>query len=376
MISSRVFAFSLFSFSFLSIGTEAASTLVSRWAVDLLQGESPLERHQSAELSGITLSGNYFYIDNPAHRLDKRFLQTGEIEWTTPLEGASQSSWVVAKGEVFGGDTKGNLYCIRASDGAIKWKVTSKGVFFSKVLVTDDKVFVMTSLGSLQAYDLSTGQWLWQQTDPQAASLALWSAQGPVTFQGLILAGFPSALLQAFEAASGKLVWKESFAASPLEGQESFNDLKAVSTDGEVLVASSFGGELKAWRSQGVAKKLLFEKRTSLYAPATVGESGSLFLSARDGSVQRLELETGFVRWKKELSRGLGTSPSVSGNKVWVGSSAGDVLVFSKEGELLAKSDNFESSVWNPPVPVGENEALVLTSRGVLRRLKVLGSGI
>ncbi|MDB5037937.1 MAG: outer rane assembly lipoprotein YfgL [Bacteriovoracaceae bacterium] len=353
--------------------SRAEKVFLSRWAVDLTNTDSSLDRHRIADLAGLIVDVDRIYISNPLGKLDRRYLQTGELDWSVALEGPSQVTWTISGEDIFGGDTRGNLYCIRTKDGSIKWKATTKGVFFSKVLVGPEQVWVTTSNGTVQAYDRSTGQWLWAQSDPQSTTLALWSFQGPVLFQGHLLAGFPSALLQAFEPLTGKPVWKESFSASAMDGFESFNDLKSVSTDGaEILVASSYSGDSKVWKAQGVAKKLLWQKRLSLYAPATLDANDSIFLSARDGSVQSLETETGFVKWKHELSHGLGTQPSISGNHVWVGTSAGEIYAFSKEGSLLAKGESYESPIWNPPVLLTEDEALILTSSGILRRVRLV----
>jgi outer membrane protein assembly factor BamB len=229
----------------------------------------------------------------------------------------------------------------------------------------------MTSHGTLQAYEKESGQWLWQQADSQGALSSLWSPQGPVFFQNLVLAGFPSGHLQAFEASTGKPVWKESFESSVVEGFESFNDVKSVQAGAEFLVASSFSGDLKVWRSKPPAKKLLWQKRISLYSPVTLDGSGLIFLSARDGSIQALELETGYEKWKFQLPRGIGTQPALQGERIWIATSTGEIFIFSKSGQLLARSEDYESSFWNSLSLLSESEGLLVSSRGLLRRLKI-----
>jgi outer membrane protein assembly factor BamB len=354
----------------LAFEARAENQILNRWTVEQYKADTSLQRHMTADLSGISIDGNYFYVSNPSGSLDKRFLSTGELDWKYELAGIPQTSWTLSGDEIFGGDTKGTIYALK-NDGSLKWKNQTKGVFFSKPLVGDKQIWVMNSHGTLQSYDRQTGQWLWQQADPQSAQLSLWSFQGPVLFHNAIVSGFPSALLQAYEPSSGAMLWKESFSASVVENGESFNDLKSVGGSGEILVASSYSGDLKAWRAQAGGKKLLWQKKQSLYAPVTVS-GGLLYFSGRDGSVQALDVETGFVKWKKELPRGLGTQPAVSGDRIWVGSSTGELYVFSEGGDLVARTPSFDSSIWNPVALLSPSEGIFVSSRAILRRVKLL----
>ncbi len=368
MLSRSFLIFSVFSSSVFASQT----SVFSRWTVDSVKSEKALERYQLSILSGLSSSEGYFYLGTPKRTLEKRLISTGETVWAASLDGEVQSEWVEADGFIYGGDTKGNIYSVQKSDGAIKWKNSTKGVFFAKPLVGNSTLWVMNSLGALQAYDRESGQWKWQQTDPQPSGSGLWSPGGVVAFQNFIIGGFSSGVIQAFDPESGKLMWKESFASSSLEGFESFNDLKSVSSHSDYLIASSFSGDLKVWKTAGPAKKLLWQKRISLYSPVKITDDGMMYLSARDGSVQALELETGYVKWKYELPRGLAATPSVFADKIWVGTSAGEVFVFSLSGDLKARSHEYESPIWNPIIAVAENSGIFVTARGIIRSIRLL----
>jgi len=346
--------------------------LLSRWLVEVYRPRTPLERHQLEEMAGPTLVGDSLYLANPNGGFEKRLVATGEVLWSTPLDAVSQASWAYSDGLLYGGDVRGNLYSIEAATGKIRWKTPNKGVYFSRPLVGADQIWILTSGGTIQSYRRDSGQWLWQQADPNPKSLSLWSFQGPVLFSGLIIAGFPSSILQAFDPSTGKVMWNESLATLP-EGADNFNDLKSVAVPDQFLIASSFSGDLKAWQAMAGSKKLAWQKPLSLYAPISIDPDGStIYASVRDGTVKALELKTGFVRWSFELPRGLPTQAAVGKDVVWVGSSAGEVFILSKDGKKLAQTNDLQTAIWNPPTLLSDDEALVLTSQAVLRKLRLV----
>lgn len=328
--------------------------------------------YQQADLAGITLSNDSYYISSIDGFLEKRALSHHHIIWRTKLSAVSQSSWTVDQNQVFGGDTKGQFYAIDTKSGNILWKASTKGVFFSRPLVHADQVFVTTSHGMLQAYDRNNGNWLWQQSDPGTGTLGLWSSEGPAWFQDHVITGFASGTLVAFDPQSGKSIWNETF-SDKVQVADNFNDLKSIHASTDFLFASSFSGNLRAWESVKGSKKLIWEKRISLHAPMTIDEkTGILYASARDGKVYALDIHTGFLKWEYELPRGLGTQPTLSKDAVWVGTSSGLVVALDHTGKLLAKSNDYQMPIWNALIPALDDEMLALTGRGFLRRLQLV----
>ncbi|MBN8555647.1 MAG: PQQ-binding-like beta-propeller repeat protein [Deltaproteobacteria bacterium] len=366
-----IFSFIFASTFSLQIASAAEYQIFGRWLQEISRTENALTRFQRVDLAGLVIEGKDFFIASPDGTLQKRDLSAGFIRWETRLDGPSQSSWTFYNGTLYGGDTRGNIYALNATNGKIKWRTTTKGVFFSKPLVKGEQLWVMNSLGSLQSYEAETGRFLWQQNDPANITTSLWSFQGPVFFQNLVLAGFPSAILQAFDPINGKAIWNESFQAGTASS-DSFNDLKAITVSDADLFASSFNGNLRVWQSTSGSKKLLWEKKISLHTPLTIGENGMIFLSARDGTIQALDSKTGFVKWQYQLLRGLGTQVALSKSNLWVGSSAGEVFVFSLDGKLISKTNDYQAAIWNAPVLLNDNEALVISSKANLRRLSLV----
>ncbi len=362
----------LIAFSFLLLNqTQAEERLFTQWTIELPKTRMSLEWYQTYRVGGMGRDSESFYIPSPQNTLQKRRLSHGTIVWETPLEANSQGAWSVDETQVYGGDTKGNLYGLDKLTGKINWRAKTKGVFFAAPLLEGEFLWVMNSLGTLQCYNKNSGEWVWQQADPSVSSVSLWSAFSAVKLGDEIIAGFPSALLQSFQASTGQALWKESFSAN-LGAADSINDLKSVAlADNNVVIASSYGGDLKAWALKKGDRKLLWQKPLSLYSPATVDRAKNIvYASARDGAVYALDATSGFLRWKRELPKGLATSVSLSNHGLWVAGSEGNVYFLSPEGEILSQSSDYQSAIWNAPLVIDqERAAIVLTAQGILRKV-------
>ncbi len=356
-------------FGFFVFAATHSMELPSTWTVSLPKPQTALERHQIAEYSGLLLIGDSFLLGGDRGILERRLLKSGEIIWSQKLQGSIQSTWVESDGSVFGGDTKGNFYRIRIEDGKILWTSKTKGAFLTQPLVAEGMVFASNSLGTLLAYDMKSGEWKWQQADPQPSPSAIWSYQGPSYWKGNVIVGFPSGNLQALKPENGELVWKESFNSASVSA-DGLNDIRSVVSNDELLAVSSYSGQLKVWQTVRGSKKLLWEKRLPLHSPALI-QGDTLFYASKEGAVGAFDLQSGFERWKRDVLGGLATSPRVGGSNVWFGTSNGEIFVYSIDGNLKAHRDSVESPFWNPPLVVSDTNALFYSAGGVLRSIRI-----
>jgi outer membrane protein assembly factor BamB len=230
----------------------------------------------------------------------------------------------------------------------------------------------MNTQGQLVALARNTGEWVWQQSDVEPSLFSLISRHGLQFFEGRLLAGFPSGKLQAHQPETGLRLWTDNFSMVGVDGL-GLNDLRALETRGDYLVASSYGGDLRVWKSQAGSRRLLWEKSQSLHtAPQIDLAAGLVYISNREGGLQAVELETGFVRWEYAFPRGLGTQPVFSGNHLWVGTSMGELFVFDRtSGGILAQTRALGSSIIQAPMVIDDHSALVVTTKGILRRFQL-----
>jgi len=344
--------------------------IFERWLVSMDTAEYAPEWVARFFVGGLSLEDESFIVASVEPSVSLRSLRTGRVIESTRLEGASQMTWRADGGQLFGADTKGYAYAIDQSSGKVQWKERLRGLFFVQPEVDERHVYFMNAQGQLAALERYTGEWVWQQTDPDASLFSLVSRHGLAFFEGRLLAGFPSGVLQAFQAHTGTRLWTDTFASAGVDSL-GLNDLRALSVDGAYLAASAYGGDFRLWRAQAGSRQLLWEKSESAHtAPLIDAERGLIFVSLRSGKVQCLELETGYLRWEYELGRGLPTGVVTAGKHLWFGSSEGEVFVLNRDdGKLIARKRSLGSAIYQEPLVLSDHEAIVVTTRGVLRRL-------
>ncbi len=369
----NVFGLNVFSLAAMETDSTRESVdsykILAQWTVKVGPDSSALVRHQRSTFSEPLVVGNSVFLGAEEPYLEKRSLRTGEILDKTKLDGIPQGAWTSDGQTVFGGDSEGRLYAVDAESGLVRWQAISKGLFIAKPLLVNDLIVAVSSGGTVQAYDKHTGAWRWQQSDPQRVTSSLVGHGGPQTFLGLVITGFPSGQLQAIDPRSGDQQWSEIFLESASSAM-SLNDIKSIYSDDQTLVASSFAGPLRAWRSTKGSKKLLWEKRLSLYAPALYA-GGLFYVSARDGKIYALDESTGFEVWSYQTPRGLAHKPLIHDNHIWLTTTSGEIIVLSIHGELVAQRPSTETAFWSSPIATDDKHIVALSSQGIMRKLHI-----
>lgn len=338
------------------------------WTVEMNLPQDARDQVQSVYLGGLSPEEESFYTSDKKHLVAKRSLLSGEIIWRSAIQGEAQSQWMAHGDSLYGGDTRGRIFRIRKSDGSIVWERSSKGVFFAAPFVSNELVYFSNSVGTVEAFELESGNFLWQQSDPIETSLSLLSHTSVVGFGSLILAGFPSGVLQAFEPRSGSKVWSSSFAGRVQE-DVGLNDVKSIASQGPYFAASSYNGNLRVWQSQGGSQKQLWEKQFSAASPALFSEDAKHFyLADRQDRLLSIETETGYIVWDSALP-GQGSPPAFLGSRIWIGTSTGSILVFDRAGKELARLASNEGSYIARPIILSPDTAIFVSSRGIIKKV-------
>jgi outer membrane protein assembly factor BamB len=111
------------------------------------------------------------------------------------------------------------------------WSVKT-GIGHSSPVVADGRVFVFSREGEdemLEAFELGTGKELWAQAyparyavNPAAASHGKGPKATPVVSEGRVFTFGISGIASAYEAATGKVIWRRNFEETALENMPAF----------------------------------------------------------------------------------------------------------------------------------------------------------
>lgn len=165
----------------------------------------------------VKLDGNW---DNLAGNAAHTGISTAQLDSTLSLAwvrnvGANlyMSSPLIHNGKIFTAsideDLKGKafIYAMDGASGKIVWKYPVASSIKNTIAITDDIVFAQDVLGNLYAVDCESGTLRWKTQLPVNGLPGL--IEGLATDKGIVYAGTGKAL-SAFEARTGKLIWRNN----------------------------------------------------------------------------------------------------------------------------------------------------------------------
>jgi outer membrane protein assembly factor BamB len=288
--------------------------------------------------------------------------------WSVDLGGAPSYA-LIAAGKVFvtvSGSGLSELVALDQATGAKVWGPISLGGGYANAAYDAGTVFVLSTMGFLQAFDGGSGtlKWSTRLTGQWVFSSA------PTAANGLVYAGAAGSggTLYAVNAANGAMAWTKSVA----NGDTS---IPAVTADavyvtypcqtydfqaetGESLWANNSGcdggggatpvvanGELFAPNGFGTYNGATFDAQsgaqTGVYAadnPPAIGAQTGFFLQSR--TLRGLTLATNTVEWSFAGDGLLVTSPIIVNQYVFVGSSGG--TLYALDGATGAQAWTYQ----------------------------------
>lgn len=238
--------------------------------------------------------------------------------------------------------------------------------------IVDNKVFVTSGLGIVEALDAETGESVWRRQ----IRVPLHSA--PTIKDGRVFAISDDNELFAFDAETGETEWTYQ---GIVEGARMLT-LPAPAVVDEVVIAPFSSGELIALRVQNGS--VLWQdslsgggRLTPLaslndIASGPVVADGYVIASAQSGVTNAFDLRTGQRIWSQPA--GSLSFPWVAGDFIYSATTNGEIICMSKlDGQLvwLTQLEGFKNEkkrekkiAWSGPVLV-DDKLVVLSSRGV-----------
>jgi outer membrane protein assembly factor BamB len=302
----------------------------------------------------------------------------GGLKWRVQTGGPVRSSPVVAAGLVYVGSSDGNLYAIDQRSGDIRWRADAGAAVTSSPAVVSGLVIVGARDGKWLAVDAATGAERWRIAT--GAELALpWGHESgdrytssPTVVGQVAFLGSGDGVLRAVDVGTGKTQWQAHTAgrirSSPAV---SGNYVVVGDADGVVYAFDRATGTTK-WKHETEGHTLRsgefgYDRRTIQSSPAIVGER--VFVGARDGFLYALELATGTRRWRFDHKISwVNSSPAVDGGMVFAASSDGQ---FAQAVDAATGAEKWRVTtalVWSSP-SVSGNRVFVGDALGRLHAI-------
>lgn len=262
-----------------------------------------------------------------------------------------ESRPVVYENNIYAVDVDGNLFSINSADGSVNWKIKAGGplLFKSELVISDDKIFLATGFGIVEAYDLK-GKKIWDNDLDEAIYNSLlivkksliiatdalklysldaddgdknWSAEidervitlTPLVHNDTIYFGCYSGTFYAISLDDGDIIWTFKSGgpiySSPVVVEKS---IYFGSEDGYVYSLNDVTGKLN-WQF----KTSHPVRNSPLFAFGSV-------VVASDRTVFSLNPLNGNILWQSTLGSRIKTSPTFAGDTVIVGLVNGDIV--------------------------------------------------
>ncbi len=155
--------------------------------------------------------GKTIFVASGAETICAFKVKNGKELWETKLGRFAEMEPVVSDGKVFVGAWDNYFYCLSAETGKVLWKKRiGKYIYFSPAsaepIAAHGKVYLIAKNGEMYAFNVKNGRLAWKIK----ASEGICS---PILWRNLILEPLVNGTLEAFDAFSGKPVWKKRFPA-------------------------------------------------------------------------------------------------------------------------------------------------------------------
>jgi hypothetical protein len=225
----------------------------------------------------------------------------------------------------------GHVYAFERATGKVVWKhavtrrVAGYGGVTTDILGNGPNAYAVMLGDELLCLDLKTGRLNWSFQSGFAGTQFMWSRRPAVSGDRVFFGSIPG-VLYAFDAKSGKEIWKRDFGSRiSTHLTTSGDDLYLGTADGHLYRVNQKTGAVAADLLVGV---------TPVGVPVITGDSLLVYLNSRGGdggaeSLACLDRALTKIRWNQKTEGGWSlTSPYIWRDRVLAGNEAGEVIAF------------------------------------------------
>jgi eukaryotic-like serine/threonine-protein kinase len=290
----------------------------------------------------------------------------GTVLWTFQAGNSIWSSPVIRNGRIYFGSDDQSLYAVDLQTHQLAWKFATGGIIRSRPAVLDTMVYASSDDGVLHALEAATGVEKWQANigsgnDRTGGPFDVGSGydykqSSPIIADGVVYVGSGAGELDAVEAATGKQLW--SFKAS---GRIRSTPVVA---DGKVYVGDG-NGSLHALDALTGAE-LWNQPGCDIPSPAV--SAGLVYCGGRGTfEVRAWDASTGELRWQFPVGHSwVDSSPVIAGDTLYNGSSDASTL-FALDASTGQQKWSFATKgyAWCTPTVAGDKVYMGSYNMGV-----------
>lgn len=299
------------------------------------------------------LQGGRLYVADTEGLVVALNAGTGKVEWQRetglPFSGGPE----VDARHIILGSSDGDLVALSVRDGTALWNARVNSEILSVPRIAGSTVVVHTLDDSVYAFDVATGDQIWKFSFP-APILTLRGSSTPLIVGDSAIVGISGGKLVNLELATGLPLWETT--VSPPHGRSELEriadiDADPVIVDGIVYVAT-YNGDLAAIDLTSGA--VLWRRELSAYSGLTAA-AGMLYVTDSNDVVWAATPVDGTGTWKQEALRYRHlTAPAVLGNLVAVGDLEGYVhWLDRRDGRVVAQIEVADGPITARPLVAG-----------------------
>ena len=287
--------------------------------------------------------------------------ESGDIVWEVELNEPLSGGISANAGLVAIGSKKAKVIVLNVEDGSELWRADVSSEVLAKPAIEGTKVVARTADGRIFALDSNNGsqEWFYDRVIP---NLTIRGTSAPLATNGVVLTGFANGKLAAFNLDTGDMMWEQRI-SSP-RGSSDISRIVDVDTTpvvfGNTLYGAGYNGFAIAmaltngrylWRQELSTVKDLLVDAYRVYAVTT------------DGTVVAISRTTGDIAWKQEgLQYRNPTAAADLGDNIVVGDFEGYVHFLDKStGEFVARDHLDDYGFAHKPIVT--DDEVILTSR-------------
>ena len=295
---------------------------------------------------------------------------TGKRLWAIDLETAISGGVGYGSGMVMVGTIDGIVYALDEDNGSTIWTAQVSTEILVSPKTNGKVVVVQTVDNKLFALDANSGEELWQH-DGDAPILSVRGTSEALVTDNMVLSGFDSGKLIAFNSSNGSLVWEARIALP--KGRTELERMVDIDGQpllvGDVIYAVTYQGRLGAL-SRGTGRSLWFQDSSSHSSPAH--SDGQIFVTEEQDTVRAFKAGSGQVVWSNEqLFLRRVTGPAKLAGTMAVADAEGFLhLLDPSDGHFVGRTKVDGSGVSAPMLSLGDS-LIVQSNSGTLSAYRI-----